>query len=58
MSSTFNIFNAKYQKKQDLELAKAREAEKAAKSYDSLFNVEEDESVPRKTGRELEEDFM
>ncbi len=58
MSSTFNIINAKYQKKQDLELAKAREAEKAAKSYDSLFNVEEDESVPRKTGRELEEDFM
>lgn len=48
------------QKKQDLELAKAREAEKAARSYDSLFNVEveEDESVPRKTGRELEDDFM
>ncbi|KAF9478213.1 cytoplasmic protein [Pholiota conissans] len=45
-------------KKQDAELAKAREAEKAARSYDSLFNVEEDESVPRKTGRELEEDFM
>ncbi|KAF8817067.1 cytoplasmic protein [Phlegmacium glaucopus] len=45
-------------KKQDAELAKAREAEKAARSYDSLFNVEEDENVPRKTGRELEEDFM
>ncbi|PPQ63593.1 hypothetical protein CVT24_004453 [Panaeolus cyanescens] len=45
-------------KKQDAELAKAREAEKAARSYDSLFEVEEDESVPRKTGRELEDDFM
>ncbi|KAF8964266.1 cytoplasmic protein [Flammula alnicola] len=45
-------------KKQDAELAKAREAEKAARSYDSLFNVEEDDNVPRKTGRELEEDFM
>jgi len=41
-----------------MELAKAREAEKAARSYDSLFNVEEDENVPKKTGRELEEDFM
>jgi len=45
-------------KKQDAELAKAREVEKAARSYDSLFNVEEDEDTPRKTGRELEEDFM
>jgi hypothetical protein len=48
------------QKKADSELARAREAEKAARSYDSLFNgeLEEDESVPRKTARELEEDFM
>ncbi|PBK67207.1 cytoplasmic protein [Armillaria solidipes] len=47
-------------KKADQELARAREAEKAARSYDSLFNVPEDEdsSEPRKTGRELEEDFM
>jgi len=45
-------------KKEDAELAKARAEEKAARSYDSLFNVEEDESVPKKTGRELEEDFM
>ncbi|KAF4617636.1 hypothetical protein D9613_005855 [Agrocybe pediades] len=47
-------------KKQDAELAKAREAEKAARSYDSLFNVAEDEYDygPRKTGKELEEDFM
>lgn len=48
------------QKKADAELAKQREAEKAAKSYDSLFEVEEDfdANAPRKTGRELEEDFM
>ncbi|KAK0201485.1 cytoplasmic protein [Desarmillaria ectypa] len=48
-------------KKVDQELARAREAEKAARSYDSLFNVPEDEDStvePRKTGRELEEDFM
>ncbi|TFK40491.1 DUF814-domain-containing protein [Crucibulum laeve] len=46
-------------KKADAELARAREAEKAARSYDSLFSVEEDEyAAPRKTGRELEEDFM
>ncbi|KAG5645451.1 hypothetical protein DXG03_006000 [Asterophora parasitica] len=45
-------------KKADQELARQREAEKAARSYDSLFNVEEDEDVPRKTGRELEDDFM
>ncbi|KAE9396130.1 DUF814-domain-containing protein [Gymnopus androsaceus JB14] len=38
-------------KKADLELARAREAEKSARSYDT-FNE------PRKTGRELEEDFM
>lgn len=45
-------------KKADAELARQRETEKAARSYDTLFNVEEDESAPRKTGRELEEDFM
>ncbi|KAJ8521716.1 hypothetical protein ONZ45_g1648 [Pleurotus djamor] len=52
---------AAQKKKADLELAKQREAEKAARSYDTLFNVEEDEyetSGPKKTGRELEEDFM
>ncbi|KAF8194189.1 cytoplasmic protein [Pholiota molesta] len=37
---------------------RSQRSEKAARSYDSLFNVEEDESLPRKTGRELEEDFM
>lgn len=54
------------QKKAELELARAREVEKAARSYDSLFNGEyndgEDDDKPaigaRKTGRELEEDFM
>ncbi|KAF8659690.1 hypothetical protein AX16_001793 [Volvariella volvacea WC 439] len=45
-------------RKADAELARQREAEKAARSYDSLFNVEEDENVPRKYGRELEDDFM
>lgn len=48
----------KFQRKQELELTKQREAEKAARSYDSLFNAEEDDTGPRKTGRELEEDFM
>ncbi|KAL0064285.1 hypothetical protein AAF712_008729 [Marasmius tenuissimus] len=47
-------------KKADLELARQRETEKAARSYDSLFSgeVEEDDNTPRKTGRELEDDFM
>ncbi|KAF5342970.1 hypothetical protein D9758_013671 [Tetrapyrgos nigripes] len=48
-------------KKADLELARQREAEKAARSYDSLFNGAEDEEEdegPRKSGRELEDDFM
>ncbi|KXN82843.1 Coiled-coil domain-containing protein 25 [Leucoagaricus sp. SymC.cos] len=44
----------------ELELAKQREAEKQARSYDTLFNNadEEEDTAPRKTGRELEEDFM
>jgi hypothetical protein len=46
------------QKQADKELALAREAEKAARSYDALFNVEVDPDEPRKTVRELEEDFM
>ncbi|KAJ7465031.1 cytoplasmic protein [Mycena latifolia] len=49
-------------KKADMELARAREAEKAARSYDSLFSGEVDdedqESAPKKSVRELEEDFM
>jgi hypothetical protein len=43
-------------------LTKQREAEKQARSYDTLFNSVEDEEengdVSHKTGRELEEDFM
>lgn len=51
------------QKKADLELARAREAEKAARSYDTFLNVDEyeeevDENAPKKSVRELEEDFM
>ncbi|KAH7910484.1 cytoplasmic protein [Hygrophoropsis aurantiaca] len=45
-------------KKADAELARAREAEKAARSYDSLFNVEEDPDAPRLTGKAIEEDFI
>ncbi|KAH7337242.1 cytoplasmic protein [Rhizoctonia solani] len=53
-------------KKADAELARQREADKTARSYDNLFtNVgyedEEDEDgepKERKTGTELEEDFM
>ncbi|KAF9464206.1 cytoplasmic protein [Collybia nuda] len=56
--STIRKVAAAEKKKADAELARTREAEKAARSYDTLFNVEEDENVPRKTGRELEEDFM
>ncbi|KAI0698143.1 cytoplasmic protein [Cytidiella melzeri] len=50
-------------RKADAELAKAREAEKAARSYDSLFSggdedYEDQDTAPRKSVRELEEDFM
>jgi len=48
-------------KKADAELARTREAEKAARSYDSLFTsqAEDEEYVaPKKSVRELEEDFM
>ncbi|KAH8982043.1 cytoplasmic protein [Lactarius hatsudake] len=51
-------------KKADLELAEARKAEKAARSYDSFLNVdvndEEEEVVKPKYNsvREMEEDFM
>ncbi|KAH7928746.1 cytoplasmic protein [Leucogyrophana mollusca] len=49
---------AAQKKKADAELARAREAEKAARSYDSLFNVEEDPDVPKLTGKAIEEDFI
>ncbi|KAK7450107.1 hypothetical protein VKT23_012989 [Stygiomarasmius scandens] len=57
--STARRAAAAEKKKADLELARQREAEKAARSYDSLFSGEVDEDEePRKTGRELEDDFM
>ncbi|KAI0060471.1 cytoplasmic protein [Artomyces pyxidatus] len=55
---------AAQKRKADAELAKAREAEKAARSYDSLFSGEvdddDDDDAPktRKSVREMEEDFM
>ncbi|KAJ1303092.1 hypothetical protein OPQ81_011293 [Rhizoctonia solani] len=53
-------------KKADAELARQREADKSARSYDTLFtNVEHEddededgETKERKTGTQLEEDFM
>ncbi|KAI5896151.1 DUF814-domain-containing protein [Schizophyllum commune H4-8] len=48
------------QKKTDLELAREREAQKKAWSYDSLFSGEpgSDDEQERLTGKALEEDFM
>jgi hypothetical protein len=51
------------QRKADQELARKREADKAARSYDTLFSnmendEEEEEQAHRKSVRELEEDFM
>jgi hypothetical protein len=50
--------NLRIQKKAEAELAKTREAEKAARSYDLLFEVEEDPDAPKLTGKAIEEDFM
>jgi len=46
------------QQKEEAELAQQRAAEKAARSYDLLFDVEEDEDAPKLTGKAIEEDFM
>jgi len=53
------------QKKADLELAEARKAERAARSYDSFLNAEvdddDDDEAAKPTYssvREMEEDFM
>jgi hypothetical protein len=46
------------QRKAETELAKTREAEKASRSYDLLFEVEEDPDAPKLTGKAIEEDFM
>jgi hypothetical protein len=48
----------KVQKKAEAELAKSREAEKASRSYDLLFDVEEDPDAPKLTGKAIEEEFM
>ncbi|KAI0763555.1 cytoplasmic protein [Trametes elegans] len=47
-------------KKADAELARAREAEKASRSYDNLFNVEDDEAdAPKNQSiQEMMDDFM
>lgn len=58
LSDSFSVASG-FQKKADADLARAREEEKAARSYDILFTDEgEDEDVPRKSVREMEEDFM
>lgn len=49
---------AAQKKKAEAELAKTREAEKAARSYDLLFEVEEHRDAPKLTGKAIEEDFM
>ncbi|KAG8214939.1 cytoplasmic protein, partial [Butyriboletus roseoflavus] len=49
---------AAQRKKEEAELAKQREEEKTARSYDLLFNVEEDPDVPKLTGKAIEEEFM
>ncbi|KAG8969513.1 hypothetical protein FRC03_002374 [Tulasnella sp. 419] len=50
---------ANEKRKADTELAKAREAEKVARSYDILHaDVDEEDDGPRKTVAEMEEDFM
>jgi hypothetical protein len=59
----FNSSHSNPQKKADLELAEARKAEKAARSYDSFLNVEvdnEEEAIKPTYGsvKEMEEDFM
>ncbi|KAI1788884.1 cytoplasmic protein [Ganoderma leucocontextum] len=48
---------AAQKKKADAELAKAREAEKAARSYDSVL-VEEDDDEPQQSVQEMMDDFM
>ncbi|OJT13001.1 Coiled-coil domain-containing protein 25 [Trametes pubescens] len=46
-------------KKADAELAKAREAEKAARSYDNLFSGDDDEiPEPKRSVQEMMDDFM
>ena len=58
-----NLSHPNWQKKADLELAEARKAEKAARSYDSFLNVEVDDeeeaTKPKYSSvKEMEENFM
>ena len=46
------------QKKADTELARAREADKAARSYDNLFTGEEEDEQPQQSVQEMMDDFM
>ncbi|EIW52446.1 cytoplasmic protein [Trametes versicolor FP-101664 SS1] len=47
-------------KKADAELAKAREAEKAARSYDNLFSGDDEDEIPepKRSVQEMMDDFM
>ena len=45
------------QKKADADLAKAREAEKAARSYDNV-QIDEDDDQPQQSVQEMMDDFM
>ncbi|KAF9220250.1 cytoplasmic protein [Gyrodon lividus] len=56
--NTEKLAIAVQRKKEEAELAKQREEEKAARSYDLLFNAEEDPDTPKLTGKAIEEDFM
>ncbi|KAI0694715.1 cytoplasmic protein [Earliella scabrosa] len=50
---------AAQKKKADAELARAREAEKKARSYDNLFSGEDDDGEPSKQSvQEMMDDFM
>ncbi|RDX48842.1 cytoplasmic protein [Polyporus arcularius HHB13444] len=50
---------AAQKKKADAELARAREAEKAARSYDNLFSGEDEEEAPQpRSVQEMMDDFM
>jgi hypothetical protein len=55
-------WNPTEQRKADLELAEARKAEKAARSYDSFLNAEDEDEEEVKPNyssvKEMEEDFM
>ncbi|KAI0754479.1 cytoplasmic protein [Daedaleopsis nitida] len=49
---------AAQKKKADAELARAREAEKAARSYDNLFSGDDEDEPQKQSVQEMMEDFM